>query len=179
LYPYNLAQNPYPSSPTPTLIDARILGGKTHKDAKTAVLSCLDDLYSKISETATDKDFRLITVIQDVGSGKTHLALHIRGLETLSDKTVISYIDLSQVSPRNMNSLYTAMLGGFNDEYINEIRKSVIDFLRQKAEKNIKEAKKIFNYGFFDSVMGRSIADKAKQVIEKAMVPNYSAKFSS
>lgn len=175
MYPYNLAQNPYPSSPTPTLIDARILGGKTHKDAKTAVLSCLEDLYSKISETATDKDFRLITVIQDVGSGKTHLALHIRGLETLSDNTVISYIDLSQVSPRNMNSLYTAMLGGFNDEYINEIRKSVIDFLRQKAEKNIKEAKKIFNYGFFDSVMGRSIADKAKQVVEKAMVPNYSA----
>jgi hypothetical protein len=68
VYPYGLAQNPYPSSPTPTLIDAQVLGGRRHKEAKVAVLSCIDDLNSKITGSATDKDFRLITLIQDVGS---------------------------------------------------------------------------------------------------------------
>ena len=80
MYPYFLDINPYPSSPTPALVDSRILGGNTHKQAKTAILSCLEDLYGKLGSNPTDKDFRLITMIQDVGSGKTHLALHIRGL---------------------------------------------------------------------------------------------------
>src|SRR5881397_2875468 len=100
MYPYKLDRNPYPSSPTPTLIDAKILGGKRHKEAKAAMLSCISDLYSKVSAgTATDKDFRLVTVIQDVGSGKTHLALHTKGLKEVSDSTVVSYVDLSQYRP--------------------------------------------------------------------------------
>jgi hypothetical protein len=101
VYPYRLEKNPYPSSPTPTLIDAQILGGKRHKEAKAAVLSCFSDLYSKVSAgAATDKDFRLLTVIQDVGSGKTHLALHIKGLKEVDDTTIASYVDLSVVSPK-------------------------------------------------------------------------------
>ena len=38
MYPYKLDRNPYPSSPTPTLIDARILGGKRHRKAKAALM---------------------------------------------------------------------------------------------------------------------------------------------
>nr|MDQ3718368.1 hypothetical protein [Thermoproteota archaeon] len=80
MYPYKLDFNPYPSGPTPTLSDALILGGKRHREANAAVVSCILDLHSKIGHgTATDKDFRLITMIQDVGSGKTHLALHAKG----------------------------------------------------------------------------------------------------
>src|SRR5881296_4485672 len=110
MYPYKLDRNPYPSSPTPTLIDAKILGGKRHKEAKAAMLSCISDLYSKVSAgTATDKDFRLVTIIQDVGSGKTHLALHIRGSKEVSDRCVISYMDLSQIAPRSMNAVYCSM----------------------------------------------------------------------
>ena len=47
MYPYRLDRNPYPSSPTPTLIDAQILGGKRHREAKAAVLACISDLHSK------------------------------------------------------------------------------------------------------------------------------------
>ncbi len=174
-YPYNLAQNPYPSSPTPTIIDAQILGGKRHKEARAAVLACLQDLRSKVGEDATDKDFRLITLIQDVGSGKTHLALHIRGLEQVSEQTAVSYIDLSQISPRNMHSLYSAMLGGFADEHIASLRQAVVDYLKDRAEHDIGSAKKIFNYGFIDSITGKSIASKATLVLQNKMVPNYSA----
>ncbi|HYY40028.1 MAG TPA: hypothetical protein VE692_02145, partial [Nitrososphaera sp.] len=121
MYPYKLDRNPYPTSPTPTLIDAQILGGRRHKKAKTAMLSCISDLCCKANSstgTAVDKDFRLVTVIQDVGSGKTHLALHTKGLKEVSDSAVVSYTDLSQISPRDMHSLYSAMLAGFTDDYI-------------------------------------------------------------
>jgi hypothetical protein len=176
LYPYKLDRNPYPSSPTPTLIDAKILGGKRHKDAKNALLSCIGDLYSKVqSGEATDKDFRLVTVIQDVGSGKTHLALHTKGLKEVSDSSVVSYVDMSQVSPRNMHSLYSAMLAGFTDEYVVSLRTALVKSLVEKAERNIGVAKKIFNYGFMDSITGRSVAEKANQLLRNELVPNFSA----
>ena len=114
MYPYGLEHNPYPSSPTPTPTDALILGGKRHKDAKVALVSCVSDLRSKINAgIARDKDFRLVTMIQDVGSGKTHLALHTKGVREVSDNAIVSYTDLSQISPRSMHSIYAAMLAGF------------------------------------------------------------------
>jgi hypothetical protein len=176
LYPYKLDRNPYPTSPTPTLIDAQILGGRRHKEAKAALLSCISDLCSKISTgTAIDKDFRLITVIQDVGSGKTHLALHTKGLKEVSNSVVVSYTDLSQISPRNMHSLYSAMLAGFTDDYVAILRKTVVDYLLQKAEKNVGSAKKIFNYGVLDFIKGKSLADKAAQLLRNEIVPNFAA----
>src|SRR5207247_5487545 len=169
-------RNPYPSSPTPTLIDAKILGGKRHKDAKTALLSCISDLYSKVSAgKATDNDFRLVTVIQDVGSGKTHLALHTKGLKEVSDSTVVSYVNLSQISPRNMHSLYSAMLAGFTDDYSTRLRQAVVNYLREKAERNISRAKKIFNYGFTDALTGKTLEDKAAKLLRNEIVPNYAA----
>jgi hypothetical protein len=177
LYPYKLDRNPYPSSPTPTLIDARILGGKRHRKAKAALMACISDLASKViaSGSATDKDFRLVTVIQDVGSGKTHLALHTKGLKEVSDNAVVSYVDLSQISPRSMHSLYSAMLAGFTDDYIATLRQVVVKYLQDRAERNIRSARKIFNYGFMDSLKGRTLEDKAAQLLRNELVPNYSA----
>lgn len=177
MYPYKLDRNPYPSSPTPTLIDARILGGKRHRKAKAALMACISDLASKViaNGSATDKDFRLVTVIQDVGSGKTHLALHTKGLKEVSDNAVVSYVDLSQISPRSMHSLYSAMLAGFTDDYITTLRQVVVKYLQDRAERNIRSARKIFNYGFMDSLKGRTLKDKAAQLLRNELVPNYSA----
>jgi hypothetical protein len=176
LYPYKLDRNPYPSGPTPTLSDAMILGGKRHKEAKAALVSCISDLRSKISvATAIDKDFRVVTMIQDVGSGKTHLALHTKGVKEVSESAIVSYTDLSQISPRNMHSLYGAMLAGFTDEYVTILRKTVIDYLLQEAEQNVPSAKRIFNYGFFDFIKGKSLTDKADELLRNEIVPNYAA----
>jgi hypothetical protein len=176
LYPYRLDCNPYPSSPTPTLSDALILGGKRHKEAKAALVSCVSDLHSKIGDRyAVDKDFRLVTMIQDVGSGKTHLALHAKGVKEVSDSAIVSYIDLSQISPRSMHSLYGAMLAGFTDEYVAALRKTVIDYLLQRAEQNAPSAKRVFNYSFIDFIKGKSLADKAAELLRYEIVPNYAA----
>jgi hypothetical protein len=153
-----------------------ILGGKRHKEAKAAMVSCISDLRAKISMgTPTDKDFRLVTMIQDVGSGKTHLALHTKGLKEVSDSAIVSYADLSQISPRSMHSLYGAMLAGFTDEYVAILRKTVIDYLLQRAEQKVANAKKIFNYSFIDVIKGKNLAEKAAQLLRNEIVPNYAA----
>ena len=175
MYPYGLTQNPYPSSPTPTLIDAQVLGGRRHKEAKKAVLSCIEDLNSKVSDIATDRDFRLVTLIQDVGSGKTHLALHIRALKEICNNAVISYVDLSQVFPRDMDNIYAALLSGFDKEYIDSLRKAIVYYLRDKAERNNKQAKKIFKLGFIDFLTKKNFSIKAQQILDGRMVPDYFA----
>jgi hypothetical protein len=165
MYPYKLIQNPYPSSPTPAVIDARILGGNRHKEGKSAVLACIDELFSKIKGNATEKDFRLITVIQDVGSGKTHLAFHLKGSEEHLGNVVISYCDLAQISPRSIHDIYGSLLKGFSDEYVNDFRKQIIYYLKDKA-KYSKNARKIFGYGFFDSVTGKKLEDKVEKFLQ-------------
>ena len=173
MYPYFLNINPYPSSPTPALADSQILGGNTHKQARTAILSCIEDLYSKLGSNPTDKDFRLITMIQDVGSGKTHLALHIRGLPELSTNTVTSYVDLSRVSPRDIYNTYESILSGFSNEDVITMREAIISMLSFKAEKNVGPARKIFKYGLSDRIAGKSFSDKARLVLQGKETMNY------
>jgi len=173
MYPYFLNINPYPSSPTPALVDSRILGGNTHKQARTAILSCIEDLYGKLGSNPTDKDFRLITMIQDVGSGKTHLALHIRGLPELSTNTVTSYVDLSRVSPRDIYNTYESILSGFSNEDVITMREAIITMLSFKAEKNVGPARKIFKYGLSDRIAGKSFSDKARLVLQGKETMNY------
>ena len=173
MYPYFLNINPYPSSPTPALVDSQILGGNTHKQARTAILSCIEELYSKLGSNPTDKDFRLITMIQDVGSGKTHLALHIRGLPELSTNTVTSYVDLSRVSPRDIYNTYESILSGFSNEDVITMREAIISILSFKAEKNVGPARKIFKYGLSDRIAGKSYSDKARLVLQGKETMNY------
>ncbi len=176
MYPYKLEHNPYPSSPTPTPSDAMILGGRRHKEAKAAMVSCISDVGTKINAgEATDKDFRLVTVIQDVGSGKTHLALHTRGDKAVSESAVVSYTDLSQVSPRSVQNLYGAILSGFTDDYMTMFRRTLIDYLLHTAEQNLPSAKRIFNYNFIDVIKGKSLADKAADILCNKIMPNLPA----
>jgi hypothetical protein len=167
LYPYGLKLNPFPSSPTPSFADSQILGGKIHKDARQAILTCISDLYSKLHETKpTDRDFRLITMIQDVGSGKTHLAFHIKGLPDLVDNAVTTYIDLSQVSPRDIHNIYDSILGGFNRDDVEGLRRNILYLLCDKVKDNGRYVRKAFNYGFFDSLTGNNLRNRVGEILK-------------
>ena len=168
MYPYGLKLNPYPSSPTPSYVDSQILGGKTHKDAKQAIVACISDLFSKLEgENPTDKDFRLITMIQDVGSGKTHLAFHIKGLPDLFEKAVTSYVDLSQVAPRDIHNIYDSILGGFSRDDIESLRQNILYFLCKKADHHGSSVRKAFNYGFLDNLSGnKHLKHRAEEILK-------------
>lgn len=164
MYPYNLTENPFPSAPTPGVSDILLLGGKRHKKSKVTVISCLEDMGKKIHEDHGSKQFRLVTVIHDVGSGKTHLALHLRTCNELSDKAIVSFTDLSQVYPRTINNFYKGMITGFHQHHIGGLRCAILNYLREKSERDNK-AKKIFKYSIWDKIKATSLGDKMQLVL--------------
>ncbi len=171
MYPYNLKDNPYPSSPTPTILDVKTLGGPRHNDAKKAVLNAIKDLSNKVSNErgANARDFRLITVIQDIGAGKTHLALHIKSTQIDS---ICSYVDLSTISPKNLDSLYTALIGGFSEEYIKQLKSALVGYIKGNALTGNRLAKKVFRPSFFG---GKSIENLAEEVLKSKRIPDTNA----
>ncbi len=175
MYPYNLPLNPFPSSPTPTLKVAKILGGKRHREALNSLKNCVDELYSKLNDSDYLKEdlFKVITVIQDVGSGKTHLTLHMRTMESILDKSVISYVDLAQVHPREIDTLYSSIIKGFGASYFENVLDRFIGYLKNEFPKNPKLVKKIAKYGFFDTLNGNSIDEKLNQLRGKKFQPSF------
>jgi hypothetical protein len=175
LYPYGLKINPFPSSPTPSYADSQILGGRIHSEAKEAIVSCISALYSKLDgKKPTDRDFRLITVIQDVGSGKTHLAYHIKGLPDIINNTVTSYIDLAQVSPRDIHNIYDSILGGFSANDIESLRRNLLYFMCNKVNHSGKYVRKAFNCGILDSLSGnKSLNRKVEDILKGEQKLNF------
>ena len=164
-YPYGLLQNPYPSSPTPTEKDTQILGGTKHIQAKESILDCIKVLYKKSTKhQSNENDFRLITIIQDVGSGKTHLALHIKGLR-LRQNIESTYVDLATISPKTKESLYDAIVSGFNKSTFEELRQKLLKNICEKADQGDLQAKKALDYRFLDKLMGTTIQDKTDDIL--------------
>jgi hypothetical protein len=106
-------------------------------------------------------------MIQDVGSGKTHLAFHIKGLPDLFEKAVTSYVDLSQVSPRDIHNIYDSILGGFSPDDIESLRRNILYFLCKKADSHGSSVRKAFNYGFLDSLSGnKHLKQRAEEILK-------------
>jgi hypothetical protein len=171
LYPYNLIKNPFPSSPTPNLNDAHILGGKRHKEARNSIFSCIQDVGKNKEFDDSREKFRIITVIQDVGSGKTHLTLNIK-ISEINEKAIISYLDLSQIYPKNIQSIYQSMINGFQANYLYNLKKELLYYIHDKIKSNHKIAKKIFKLGFFESLAGKGIDNKILQILENRLEPD-------
>lgn len=166
MYPYGLAENPYPSSPTPTEKDAKIIGGTRHKEAKNAVIQCVKELHKKVDGIkAENDDFRLITIIQDVGSGKTHLALHIKSIKGRHN-VECSYVDLSTISPKTISAIFNAILKGFDNEFFVQLRTKFLDYIRESAEQGDSSAKRALDYTFVNKLKGLTIREKADDIIK-------------
>ncbi len=173
--PYNLNTNPFPSSPTPTVYNARILGGKRHNNVLNSIKCCLDDLSGKLSnQNLYNEDlFKIITMIQDVGSGKTHLTLHMKTLNEFQEKSIISYTDLTQVQPRDIDNFFHSIVSGFGKDYYDSVKSKILDYLRENFTHNPKLVKKIIKYGFFDAMNGNSVSEKLEQMAQKKMSLSY------
>jgi hypothetical protein len=171
MYPYNLNKNPFPSSPTPNLNDALILGGKRHKEARNSIFSCIKELEKNKESNGSTDNFRIITVIQDVGSGKTHLTLNIK-ISEIKENTTISYLDLSQVYPKTIPSIYQSIINGFQSNYLYNLKKELLYYVSDKTKVNNKISKKVFKLGFFESLTGKGIDHKILQILERDLEPD-------
>src|ERR671915_900531 len=176
MYPYGLTKNPFPSAATPGNEDIMLLGGERHKKAKSLALACVEDVENKTQRANGETQFRLVTVIQDVGSGKTHLALHLRSCSELSDKAMLSFTDLSQLIPRTINNFYRAMMKGFQKHQLDQLRHAILNHLREKAEQDgEKKCSKIFGYGFLDKLKGDGLEHKMRLILENKISHNNKA----
>lgn len=167
-YPYGLEKNPYPSSPTPGKDDICILGGQRHKDARNAIFSCINDIHSKMS-IQQNNQFRMITMIQDVGSGKTHLALNIGISPEFIDKSIVSYLDLSQIFPRTIQNVFLGLIHGFPETYFTDLKRNLLYFIKSKYDTNKKEVTKTFKLGFFEKFGGKGIENKIADIMTNKM----------
>ena len=175
MYPYKLLSNPFPSSPTPTVKVAKILGGKKHTDALVSIKNCINDLGLKINDGTSPKEdlFKVITIIQDIGSGKTHLTLHMKTIDDIFNKAIVSYVDLAQVRPREVDTIFSSIIKGFDDNYFNDVLTKLVEYVNDMYSKYPKLVKKSIKYGFFDSLNGNSIEEKLKQILEKKIQPSF------
>jgi len=171
LYPYNLNKNPFPSSPTPNFEGAQILGGKRHQESRNSILTCIEDLVKQPETANSEEKFRIITVIQDVGSGKTHLTLNIK-ISGTKEKAIISYLDMSQIYPKNIPTIYQSMISGFEPDYLSNLKKDLLYYIKDRIKSDSKIAKKIFKLGFFESLSGRGIDNKILQILENKLQPD-------
>jgi hypothetical protein len=175
MYPYKLLNNPFPSSPTPTVKVAKILGGKKHTDALASIKNCINDLGLKINDgTYSQEDlFKVITIIQDIGSGKTHLTLHMKTINDIVNKAIVSYVDLAQVRPREVDTIFSSIVKGFDGNYFNDVLKKLVGYVNDMYSSYPKLVKKSIKYGFFDTINGNSIEEKLKQILEKKIQPSF------
>jgi hypothetical protein len=166
--PYGLEINPFPSNPTPSISTSKILGGKRHIEAVDSIKKCINDLESKSKLKSFESNdlFKIVTVIQDVGSGKTHLTLQLKTIADIKDKSVISYTDLTQVQPRDIDNFFHSIISGFGTDYFSLVKKQLIRYLKESYKQNPKLVKKVIRYGFFDSLNGNSISDKIERLTE-------------
>lgn len=167
--PYGIENNPFPSNSTPSISTAKILGGKRHVEAVDSIRKCINDLESKskIKFLQSYDLFKIVTMIQDVGSGKTHLTLHLKTLSDIIDKSVISYTDLTQVQPRDIDNFFHSIISGFGTEYFGIIKTQMMEYIKECYKNEPRLVKKVIKYGFLDSLNGNSISDKIEQLTEK------------
>ena len=177
MYPYNLKQNPFPSGPTPDIDDAKILGGRRHLEAKKAIFSCIYDVLDSSNPIIPNQNnfisysnskFKVITVVQDVGSGKTHLSLHTKFSE-INDKAIFSYIDLSRVYPKTIPSIYQSMIQNFPKDYLSILKRELLFYIRDKHDSNNKYVKKIFKSSFFDSFSGKGLETRINDFLDNKL----------
>lgn len=182
-YPYGLNVNPFPNGPTPSLRDTKIFGGKRHKDSLKSIIRCVQDISIKANEinkkpfsssSLSEEDiFRIITLIQDVGSGKTHLSMFMKTIKEITGKAIISYIDLAQVHPRAIDTIFNAIVKGFSKDYFDSVRNTILEYIENQYPDHPKVVKKIIKYGFFDTLNGNSIEEKMQQLYDKKIQPSF------
>ncbi|NHI04490.1 hypothetical protein DYY67_1980 [Candidatus Nitrosotalea sp. TS] len=124
----------------------------------------MKELNGKVQgRDSADNDFRVITVIQDVGSGKTHLALHIKNLKGRYNAEC-SFVDLSTISPKTMSSIYNAIIKGFDNDFFVQLRTKFLVYIRERAEQGDNSAKKAINYTVINRLTGLTIKEKVEDI---------------
>jgi hypothetical protein len=79
---------------------------------------------------------------------------------------------MAQIYPKNIPSIYQSMISGFEPEYLYNLKKELLYYIKDLIKSDNKIAKKIFKLGFFESISGRGIDNKILQILENRLQPD-------
>lgn len=161
-YPYGLKINPFSHVPTPSLTAAKVLGGRRWKDVKERILICVNEIKESILKG--QKDFSIVSIVGPLGTGKTHLALHMK---TLKDEFGCAYIDLTRIEPKDLQNVYLTIVRELGEDFLHELSNKIVLKLGERAERGDKSARKALRIGIIDRIFGRRPTKIAKEIIEK------------
>jgi len=161
-YPYGLEINPFSHVPTPSLTAAKVLGGRRWKGVKERILICVKELNESMNKG--QKVFSIVNIVGPLGTGKTHLALHMK---TLKDEFECAYVDLTRIEPKDLPSVYLAIVKELGEGFFHELRNKLILKLGDRAERGEKNARKALRIGIIDRIFGRSPIRIAQEIVEK------------
>jgi len=161
-YPYGLKINPFSHVPTPSLTAAKVLGGRRWKEIKERILICVNEL--KESMLKGQKNFSIVNIVGPLGTGKTHLALHMK---ILRDKFDCAYIDLTRIEPKDLQNIYLSIIKELGEGFFHELRNKIVLNIGDRAERGDKSARKVLRIGIRDRIFRRRPTRIAKEVIEK------------
>jgi hypothetical protein len=161
-YPYGLKINPFSHVPTPSLTAAKVLGGRRWKEIKERILICVNEL--KESMLKGQKNFSIVNIVGPLGTGKTHLALHMK---ILRDEFDCAYIDLTRIEPKDLQNIYLSIIKELGEGFFHELRNKIVLNIGDRAERGDKSARKVLRIGIMDRIFRRRPTRIAKEVIEK------------
>ncbi|MCP8318767.1 MAG: ATP-binding protein [Candidatus Methylarchaceae archaeon HK01B] len=168
-YPYGLSINPFSHVPTPSLTAAKVLGGRRWKEVRNGILACISELKETLRREG--QGFSLVSIIGPLGTGKTHIALH---METLKDDFECIYVDLTRMEPKDLQNIYLAIVKGLDDTFFQGVRSSLLLKLGGRADEGDRHAMKVLKIGIFDRILRRKPKYIAKDIIDKRRTANLS-----
>ena len=168
-YPYGLNINPFSHVPTPSLKAAKVLGGRRWKEVKKGIITCIDELKETLIREG--QGFSIVNVVGPLGTGKTHIALH---METLKDEYKCIYLDLTRIEPKDLQHLYLAIVKSLDITFFEKLRSTIIFKLADRAEEGNKDAIKTLKIGILDKIFRRKPKGIAIDIIDKRRGANFS-----
>jgi hypothetical protein len=125
-------------------------------------LVCVDELREAMLKG--EQVFSIVSIVGPLGTGKTHLALHMK---TLKDKFECTYVDLTRIEPKDLKSIYLAIVKDLRNDFFQELHDGLILKLGERAEEGNDYAMKVLKIGLFDRILGRRTSSIAENIINK------------
>ena len=157
--PYGIERNPFPVQPVADPSLAGILAGERWRRARDGIIG--------VMEKCRHGEFAVITVSGPVGTGKTHLLLHVKHLADSGriPWAYVHYADLSR-SP-DLGPALAETLSGAVGSLRDRVRRGLCRILEEKAASGSREAERALGLGLLERIRGRGLSEAAERMASR------------
>ena len=157
--PYGIERNPFPVQPVADPSLAEVLAGERWRRARDGIVG--------VMEKCRGGEFAVITVSGPIGTGKTHLLLHVKHLADSGEIpwAYVHYADLSR-SP-DLGPVLADALSGAVRSLGDRVRRGLSRILEERAASGSREAERALGLGLLERIRGRGLAEAAERMASR------------